>query len=82
MNNNKMLQTQLLPFPNQQRNVTEVGVNPSQTHLFRKVLTTDDMGAIYSRKNRGGYNYYSDEWDEIYPSLDVYYSLVDHGDFD
>ena len=24
----------------------------------------------------------SDDWDEIYPSLDVYYSLVDHGDFD
>lgn len=77
MNNHRLVQIQSSLFSDEQKNSTDVNleVTANQSNrlgeqpINKKVLTP-------------GYKYHSLDWDETYPSLDVYYSLVDHGDFD
>ncbi len=82
MNNNRMLQHQLIEFPDQQIGFKPIGTTVSQPQILEESVTRDDIGLI-SRKGRSkGYQYSASAWDETYLTLDVYLSLVDHGDFD
>lgn len=79
MNNNRIVQVNITPFPDLQRNFTGIDA-AGQTHLFGEPLIDDDNSVI--KRKDPIQEYYFHDWDEAHPSLDVYFSLVDHGDFD
>jgi hypothetical protein len=89
MNNNQMLQVELALFPSPQKSFTNVDIAVDHIQLRREAKFDDEIRATRHKSLKRGYNYHSFDLnyhsfdlDEAYPSLDVYYSLVDHGDFD
>lgn len=77
-----MVQVNLGLFPSLQRSVTSVEVAVDRTELLTEAPIADEFGTTNRKGMKQGYKYHSYDLDEAYPSLDVYYSLVDHGDFD